>query len=96
MSATGKEYEAPPDAILNKGVNIVIKDLKKTLVDEKTIKTGKADAMKFKLTQHEVGIQGDKNLIVPTFGMTSTLFSRHCEILRQLRRRVDLLKQAYR
>ena len=47
------------------------------------------------MTSLEVGIQGEKQLIVPSFGMTSSLFTRHCEILRQLRRRISLLKQAY-
>jgi hypothetical protein len=39
---------------------------------------------KFEMTSLEVGIQGDKQLIVPTFGQTSALFLRHFEILRQL------------
>ena len=33
---------------------------------------------------------------MPTFGQTSSLFLRHFEILRQLQRRIALLKQAYR
>lgn len=35
-------------------------------------------------------------MIVPTFGKTSALFIRHFEILRQLRRRISLLQQAYK
>lgn len=40
-------------------------------------------------------MQGDKRIIMPSFGTTSALFARHFEILRTLKRRIDLLKQAY-
>ena len=48
-----------------------------------------------KLTNFEVGVQGDRNIIVPSFGTTSTLFARHFQTLRLLKRRCDLLRQCY-
>jgi hypothetical protein len=47
------------------------------------------------ITNFEVGVHEDREIIVPSFGPTSALFTRHLETLRNLRRRVDLLKQAY-
>ena len=47
------------------------------------------------ITNFEVGVHGDREIIVPSFGPTAALFTRHMETLRNLRRRVDLLKQAY-
>jgi len=47
------------------------------------------------LTNYEVGVQAEKSIVVPSFGTTSALFVRHFQVLRQLKRRVDLLKQSY-
>ena len=50
----------------------------------------------FKMTRskEEFGIT-DKKIIIPSFGTTSKLFSQHFAILRDLRHKIDLLKQAY-
>ena len=80
LSETGKQFESPAEEIVVRGVKIKIKDV------EKHLKQQDGDAAikdnKFKMTQLEVGVQGDKQLIVPSFGMTSALFARHFEILR--------------
>ena len=44
------------------------------------------------MTNFDVGVTGDTNIIVPSFGTTSALFTRHLNTLKLLRRRVDLLK----
>jgi hypothetical protein len=76
--------------VLVKGVKISLKDLELYSMSEQD---RPHDAIK--LTEYEVGMQQDKNLIVPSFGTASSLFASHFTTLRQLRRRVDLLKQAY-
>lgn len=43
----------------------------------------------------EVGIDGDKRIVIPSFGTTSALFTRHFEVLRKLKRQILLLKQSY-
>ena len=48
-----------------------------------------------KMTNIEFGINGDKQILVPSFGTTGALFSRHFDILRNLKRRVILLQQSY-
>jgi hypothetical protein len=35
-----------------------------------------------KMTSFEVGVHGEKNIIVPSFGTTSALFTRHFQTLR--------------
>lgn len=46
------------------------------------------------MTNEELGIS-DKRIIIPSFSTTSKLFRQHFFILRELRHRIDLLKQAY-
>jgi len=92
MSETGREFASPAQEILVRGIKIKIKDMDKTL---KAKDGSQVQSNKFRMTQLEVGVQGEKQLIVPTFGMTSSLFVRQFEILRQLSRRIKLLKQAY-
>lgn len=46
------------------------------------------------MTNEELGIS-DKRIIIPSFTTTSKLFRQHFYILRELRHRIDLLKQAY-
>ena len=48
-----------------------------------------------KMTTIEFGINHDKEILVPSFGTTGSLFARHFDILRNLKRRVILLQQAY-
>ena len=86
LSVDGKEYEAPAERIQNRNVEIKIADLKKAVKpnDSNTMTMGLNSDNKFEMTSLEVGIQGNKQLIVPTFGQTSALFLRHFEILRQL------------
>jgi hypothetical protein len=74
-----------PEAMLCKGVKIRLKDLEE---DDQGYRGAQ-------LTNYEVGMQQEKSIVVPSFGTTSVLFTRHLQTLRQLRRRVDLLKQAY-
>ena len=45
-------------------------------------------------TKAEFGIT-DQRIIIPSFGTTSKLFAQHFAILRDLRHKIDLLKQAY-
>ena len=70
--------------MIARGVKIKIKDLD----EEQPFDKGK-------LTNFEVAVQGEKSIVVPSFGTTSVLFTRHLGTLRQLRRRIDLLKQGY-
>jgi hypothetical protein len=84
-----KAFISPPEAIIARGVRIRIKDLDE--FDQSELKPF-APA---NLTNYEVGVHGDKSIIIPSFGTTSAIFARHFNTLRKLRRRVDLLKQSY-
>lgn len=83
-----KKFSNPAEAILAKGIKIKIKDINKN-------DRSRAKDKQIKFTSVEVGVHGDKQILVPSFGTTSTLFARHFDILRSLKRRIDLLKQAY-
>ena len=52
------------------------------------------DKLKHDKTKEEIGI-GSKRIIIPSFGTTAKLFAQHFHILRELRHKIDLLKQAY-
>lgn len=89
MDKEVKSFISPPEAIIARGVKIKIKDLDEFQhSDFKPFATGA-------LTNYEVGVHGDRSIIVPSFGTTSALFARHFNTLRKLKRRVDLLKQSY-
>lgn len=89
MKKDANSYTSPPEAILARGVKIRIKDLDE--FDKSELKPY-APAQ---LTNYEVGVQGDKSIIIPSFGTTSAIFAKHFSTLRKLKRRVDLLKQSY-
>ena len=46
------------------------------------------------MTREEIGIS-DKKIIVPSFNTTTKVFKRHFQILRDLKHKIDLLRQAY-
>ena len=46
------------------------------------------------MTREELGV-GDTKIIVPSFKTTEDVFKNHFSILRDLRHKIDLLKQAY-
>lgn len=84
-------YTQPAEAVLAGGKKYKIKDLDE-IADQNT---QLARWQPVKVTNIEVGVQEDTNIVVPSFGVTSALFTRHFKTLRLLRRRVDLLKQSY-
>lgn len=84
-----KKFQTSPDAIIVKGITIKIKDIPKK--DEKTLKEEK----KFKMTHLQVSLQGNKQIVVPSFGATGALFSRHFDVMKNLKRRIILLQNAY-
>ncbi len=86
-----KAYEAPAEAFYASGVKIRIKDLQEFGSEKDEVKA----RSKVSFTSFEVGVQGDRNIIVPSFGTTTALFARHFQTLRLLKRRCDLLKQSY-
>lgn len=63
-----KDLTSPAKAMMTKGVKIKVKDLS-DLVER--------PASPVKMTNYEVGVHEDKNIIVPSFGTTSALFTRH-------------------
>ena len=58
--------------------------------DAHKVKTDQQNIM----TRQEFGLS-DKQIIVPSFGTTSQLFQQHFAILRNLRHKITLLKNAY-
>ena len=46
------------------------------------------------MTKSELGISPRK-IIIPSFNTTGKLFAQHFQILRELKHKIDLLKQAY-
>jgi len=89
MDKDVKAFTSPAEAIIARGCKIKIKDLDD--FDQNDLKP----FAPVNLTNYEVGVHGDKSIIVPSFGTTSAIFARHFGTLRKLRRRVDLLKQSY-
>ena len=51
------------------------------------------NSMKKDMTREEVGIS-DKKIISPSFETTSKLFAQHFHILRELRHKIELLRQS--
>ena len=83
-----KKFASPAEEIMARGRQIKIKDITK----EGDMKPEKSRMDK--MTTIEWGINGDKQILVPSFGTTGALFSRHFDILRNLKRRVVLLQQS--
>lgn len=77
MDQSSESLISPPNAILARGIKIKIIDLEESNVPENL-----KPFQKSQLTNFEVGVQGEKNIIVPSFGTTSVLFTRHFNTLR--------------
>jgi len=85
-----KKFESPANVVLARGIAIKIKDIPKN-----TTLKGKVVGPE-NLTNVEQSINNNKeSIIVPSFGTTGALFARHFDILRNLKRRIVLLKQAF-
>ncbi|CDW81151.1 UNKNOWN [Stylonychia lemnae] len=78
------------DSILAGGVKLNIGQLGKDLAGDSQTNGQK----KGTFTQEETSI-GNKKIIIPSFSTTSALFSQHFSILRDLKKRIEGLKQAY-
>jgi hypothetical protein len=72
MENEAKSYSAPANQIIARGIKIKIKDLEERGVPDE-LKT----RSNVRFTNLEVGVQGDKHIIVPSFGTTTALFQRH-------------------
>ena len=84
-----KKFESPANIVLARGISIKIKDIpKNTTLKGKAVAQGRE-------TNYEATMQGDSAVVVPSFGATGALFARHHDILRNLKRRIHLLKQTY-
>ena len=88
-SDNAKKFESPANVVLARGIQIKIKDIPKN-----TTLKGKVTSQE-RSTNFEDSIMGDKQIVVPSFGTAGALFARHFDILRNLKRRILLLKQAY-
>jgi hypothetical protein len=64
--ALEKDITSPPKAMMTKGIKVKVKDLN----EERPFSPAK-------MTSFEVGVHEGKNIIVPSFGTTSALFTRH-------------------
>ena len=80
------KFNSPAVEILARNYKIKIKDILK----EGELKANR-DKMD-KMTSIEWGINDEKQILVPSFGTTGALFARHFDILRNLKRRIILLK----
>ena len=59
---------SPPNAMFARGVKFKIKDIEEiTNSDNKLYSVGR-------LTNFEVGVQGERSIVVPSFGTTSAIF----------------------
>lgn len=47
------------------------------------------------MTNNEMSVTDEKQIVVPSFGTVGALFARHFDILRNLKRRIMLLKQSH-
>merc|ERR1712060_1007568 len=86
-----KKFESPANVVLARGVaGIKIKDIPKN-----TTLKGKAINYALNTNVEQSFHDPNKQIVVPSFGTTGALFARHFDILRQLKRRISLLKQSY-
>lgn len=85
LLSENKPHYSDPVAYVAKSVKIKVRDFQ----------SAEKPFAQPKLTNFDVGVQEEKNIIVPSFGTVSIIFSRHFATLRQLKRRLDLLKQAF-
>eukprot|EP00347_Sterkiella_histriomuscorum_P013232 403365504 len=78
------------ESILTGGVKLNIAQLSKDFTGDHS----QSQQKKGNLTNEELSI-GNKKIIIPSFSTTSALFSQHFSILRDLKKRIEGLKQAY-
>ena len=84
-----KKFESPASVVLARGISIKIKDIPKNTTLKGRLIGHERD------TNFEKSLKSEKEIVVPSFGHTGALFARHFDILRNLKRRIHLLKQAY-
>lgn len=72
-----KPLYSAPSALVARGIKIKLKDLDE-VYDPDDLKPYAPT----KLTNYEIGVQGEKSIVVPSFGTTSVLFVRHFQTLR--------------
>lgn len=88
LEAQEREKTSSVSVVLSQGVNIKIKDVpnkrRSQMKEEK----------QFQMTNLQVSISGDKQIIVPSFGATGAIFARHFEVMSNLKRRIVLLQQS--
>ena len=63
-------------------------------IDPKQLEKAPQIPQAIKLTQVESGLSS-KQIIVPSFETTTKVFQEHFQILREVKHKIDLLKQAY-
>ena len=83
------KFNSPPVELLARNTRIKINDI---------LKSGSMRQNKDpneKMTNVDYGVNEERQILIPSFGTCGALFSRHFDILRKLKRRIDLLKQAY-
>ena len=89
-----KKFESPANVVLARGIAIKIKDIpKNTTLKGKVVGSDKMTNVEQSIAPGSGSEQ--QQIIVPSFGTTGALFARHFDILRNLKRRIVLLKQAF-
>ena len=84
-----KKFESPANVVLARNITVKIKDIPKN-----TTLRGKTQEQE-RMTNNEMGVTDEKQIVVPSFGTVGALFARHFDILRNLKRRIMLLKQSH-
>lgn len=83
-------FLSPPEAVLTRTYRLKIKDIRAF---------GEPDYLKpqsdVTFPSDEVGMTNGKQIVVPSMGSMSEMFQNHFHILRSLKRRINLLTQAY-
>lgn len=80
------KLKAPASVVLARGLTIKIKDIPKNTTLRGRVIPQTRD------TSYEENLSSGRDIIVPSFGATGALFARHFDILRNLKRRITLLK----
>lgn len=81
-----KKFESPASVVLARGISIKIKDIPKNTTLKGRLVGHERE------TNFEKSLKSEKDIVVPSFGNTGALFARHFDILRNLKRRIHLLK----
>ena len=87
--SNSNRLRSPAAQLVARGIQFSIKEIPKN-----TTLRGRA-VPQARDTSYETDMLNSREIVVPSFGAAGALFARHFDILRNLKRRINLLQQAF-